>query len=50
MPERVCESCGDDLAVEGYRACLDCLEQLGSDGDLMALPRIVEKIFDKIEK
>lgn len=35
--ERICEVCGDDLACEGSRACLDCLEELGHDGDAYAL-------------
>lgn len=26
--ELICEMCGDDLATEGYRLCLDCLESL----------------------
>lgn len=31
--EIVCESCGDDLGVSGYRLCIDCLDDLGEDGD-----------------
>ena len=29
----VCEMCGNDLAVENWRLCLDCIETLDDDAD-----------------
>ena len=32
-----CVECGNDDAAERFRVCMDCLEQLGHDGDQYAV-------------
>lgn len=29
--DRTCASCGDDLALEGWNLCADCLEEVSAD-------------------
>jgi hypothetical protein len=39
-PRGACEECGDDDPTEGHRVCLDCLENLGHEGDRYALASV----------